>query len=116
VKEKVLRQESVDMMTSNQTGTLFMKTMKTTSAAISNDVNFFPETEKPWGFGFMINTSDAVNGRPAKSAGWAGLFNSFFWLDKKNNLAGLIMMQMLPFLEDGAQKTLRDFEQSVYEA
>jgi len=26
------------------------------------------------------------------------------------------MMQMLPFLEDGAQKTLRDFEQSVYEA
>lgn len=116
VKEKVLSQESIDMMISNQTGTLFMQTMKTTSTAISNDVNFFPETEKPWGFGFMINASDVVNGRPAKSAGWAGLFNSFFWLDKKNNLAGLIMMQMLPFLEDGAQKTLRDFEQSVYEA
>ena len=62
----------------------------------------------------MINHEDIQYGRPANSAGWAGLFNSFFWIDQKNDIAALILMQMLPFVEKGCFETLKDFESSIY--
>ena len=45
---------------------------------------------------------------------WAGLFNTEFWWDPKREIGGIVMMQVLPFYDDGAIRTLRDFESLLY--
>ena len=62
----------------------------------------------------MNINKDIENRRPKGSAGWAGLFNSYFWIDPNNKIAAVILMQMLPFAEEGCLKTLKDFERSIY--
>ena len=46
---------------------------------------------------------------------WAGIFNTEFWIDPVKHIAGVQMMQLLPFYDDGAIRTLRDFEELVYQ-
>lgn len=111
---RILQKTSVDLMLTSHTGELLMTSMQTSAPILSNDVDFFPDTDKSWGLGFMINNEDIENGRPKGSAGWAGLFNSYFWIDPKNKIAAVILMQMLPFAEEGCLKTLKDFEKSIY--
>jgi hypothetical protein len=45
---------------------------------------------------------------------WAGIFNTEFWIDPERHVAGVQMNQFLPFYDDGAIRTLRDFEELVY--
>ena len=94
---------------------LVMKKMLTQVPMLSNDVDFFPTSAKSWSPGFMVNHEDIKSGRPKNSSGWAGLFNSFFWIDPKNEIAALILMQMLPFSEEGCFTTLQEFEASIYD-
>ena len=91
-----------------------MTELKTSEPEFSNDVNFFPSITKSWGLGFMINNVEIPDGRAKNSLAWAGLFNSYFWIDKKNDMAAIIMMQMLPFFEEKAVQTLTDFEAAIY--
>ena len=93
---------------------LVMKQMLSQAPMLSEDVDFFPSSTKSWSPGFMINHEDIDSGRPKNSAGWAGLFNSFFWIDPKNEIAAVILMQMLPFSEGGCLNTLKEFESSIY--
>jgi CubicO group peptidase (beta-lactamase class C family) len=53
--------------------------------------------------------------RSPGSMSWAGLFNTEFWIDPVKHIGGVIMMQVLPFYDDGALRTLRDFEELVYQ-
>ena len=46
---------------------------------------------------------------------WAGIYNTEFWIDPKRNIGVIMMMQVLPFYDDGAIRTLRDFEELVYQ-
>ena len=52
--------------------------------------------------------------RSPGSLSWAGIFNTEFWVDPERHIAGVQMMQLLPFYDDGAIRTLRDFEELVY--
>ncbi len=45
---------------------------------------------------------------------WAGLYNTEFWIDPQRHIGGVLLMQMLPFYDDGAIRTLREFEAAVY--
>jgi methyl acetate hydrolase len=45
---------------------------------------------------------------------WAGIYNTEFWIDPVQHIGGVMMMQVLPFYDDGALRTLRDFEELVY--
>src|SRR5439155_1093180 len=65
----------------------------------SNDVEFFPEMVKKWGLGGLINTREAPTGRSAGSWAWAGLANTYFWIDPTSRVAGLILTQILPFCD-----------------
>ena len=112
--KNILSEDSVNFMLESLDRNIKMTKMSTQAPILSNDVDFFPTNEKSWSPGFMINHDDVVSGRPAKSAGWAGLFNSFFWIDRKNEIAALILMQMLPFSEKGCFDTLQAFEASIY--
>jgi CubicO group peptidase (beta-lactamase class C family) len=113
---RILLPETVALMSQNQTGHLEAGILKTTNPALSNDVNFFPGTHLRWGLGHMINLDPVPDGRSAGSLTWAGLFNTYYWIDPAKRLAGVIMMQILPFADGEALKTYRQFEHGIYHA
>ena len=51
------------------------------------------------------------DGRKAGSLTWAGLYNTYYWIDPATRVAGVIMMQILPFADRPALKVYREFEQ-----
>jgi CubicO group peptidase (beta-lactamase class C family) len=111
---QVLKPETVALMSRNAMGTLRVSKLSTQNPFFSGDVEFFPGVPKTWGLGFMINESAAPTGRSAGSLAWAGLANSYFWIDPTLNIAGLAMMQALPFMDQRTVDVFYGFEKSVY--
>jgi CubicO group peptidase (beta-lactamase class C family) len=113
---EILRPTTVALMGENQIGNLEAGHMKTTNPALSNDVDFFPGKRLRWGLGHMINLDPVTDGRKAGSLTWAGLLNTYYWIDPKMGLAGVIMMQILPFADGHALSAYRHFERGIYRA
>ncbi len=90
--------------------------LKTADPALSNDAEFFPGMPKGWSYGFMLNDKTAPTGRSAGSLAWAGLANTYYWIDTKNKVAGVIMMQLLPFADGPSLKEFAEFETTVNHA
>jgi CubicO group peptidase (beta-lactamase class C family) len=112
----ILRPETVALMSENQIGNLEAGILKTTNPALSNDVDFFPGIQLRWGLGHMINIDPVPDGRKAGSLTWAGLFNTYYWIDPTMRIAGVIMMQILPFADRQALKAYRQFECGICRA
>jgi CubicO group peptidase (beta-lactamase class C family) len=110
----VLRPETVAMMGQNQIGDVNVVVLKSVLPDSSLDAEFFPGMVKKWGLGFMINTETAPTGRSAGSLAWAGLANTYFWIDPSKNIAGVILMQLLPFADPQALQTFAEFESRLY--
>jgi CubicO group peptidase (beta-lactamase class C family) len=64
----------------------------------------------------MVTLDSVPGGRKAGSLTWAGLLNTYYWVDPASGIAGVIMMQMLPFADARALKVYRQFERGVYRA
>lgn len=84
--------------------------------ALSNDAEFFPGLAKDWSYTFMVNAQKAPTGRAAGSISWAGLANSYYWIDRKNGIGGYWATQILPFMDDVSLSGFIEFESEVYRA
>ena len=62
----------------------------------------------------MLSTESLQGRRSAGSLAWAGLGNTYFWIDPAKGIAGVILMQLLPFADPKALDVLDDFENEVY--
>ena len=113
---RMLRRDTVSLMSANQIGDLQAGILKTTNPALSNDVDFFPGARLRWGLGHMINLDAVPDGRSAGSLTWAGLFNTYYWIDPAMRIAGVIMMQILPFADRQALAAYRQFERGISQA
>ena len=114
--KQVLRPETVSLMAQNAIGGLNVRRLETAVPAYSNDAEFFPGMVKKWGLGFMISTEAIPGGRGAGSLAWAGLGNTYFWIDPAKGIAGVILMQLIPFADSNALALLDGFEKAVYAA
>ena len=112
--KSLLKLETVAAMSINQIGDLEAGVLKTTNPALSNDVDFFPGVRLRWGLGHMINLDPVQDGRRAGSLTWAGLYNTYYWIDPASHIAGVIMMQILPFADQRALNLYREFEKGIY--
>jgi methyl acetate hydrolase len=112
--QQVLRPETVDMMARNQMGECRVRPVKTAMPPLSNDAEFFPGMPKTWGLTFMINTEQAPTGRTAGSLAWAGLANSYYWIDPKEGIGGVYLTQILPFGDKKSLPLFFAFEKAVY--
>ncbi|MDD8021993.1 MAG: serine hydrolase [Paracoccaceae bacterium] len=83
--------------------------------SLSNDAEFFPGQKKDWAYTFMVNSEEAPTGRPAGALGWAGLANSYFWIDRKTGIGGYWATQILPFADAVSFGGYMDFETAVYQ-
>lgn len=82
--------------------------------SLSNDAEFFPGQAKDWSYTFMVNSEEAPTGRPAGSIGWAGLANSYYWIDRKNGIGGYWATQILPFADAVSFTGYMELESAVY--
>ena len=112
---QVLRPETVALMGQNHIGDLDVQDMTTQSSDLSNDVALFPGMTKKWGLTWLINTDDVPGRRGAGSLAWAGLYNTYYWLDPKRQVTGVILTQILPFADPTVLQLLDDFEAAVYQ-
>jgi methyl acetate hydrolase len=112
---QVLKPETVRLMAENAMGDLNVRALPA-APPYSNEAEFFPGMVKKWGLGFMISTEAVPGGRAAGSLAWAGLGNTYFWIDPAKGVAGVILMQLLPFADAKALTLFDAFEKVVYAA
>ena len=83
---------------------------------MSNNAEFFPGSPKSWGLSFQINERAESTGRTAGTLMWAGLSNNYFWIDQANDVAGLMLTQILPFVDRQVIELFYAIEKTVYES
>ncbi len=81
---------------------------------LSNDAEFFPGKPKSWAYTFMVNDEPAPTGRPAGALAWAGLANLYYWIDRRNGIAGMWAAQVLPFADSASLGGYLEFEATAY--
>ncbi|SKC76715.1 CubicO group peptidase, beta-lactamase class C family [Burkholderia sp. CF099] len=113
--ERVLRADTVAMMFRNHIGDLQVAEMKTAQPSWSNSFDQFPGAAHKWGLSFDINTQPGPHGRSAGSVSWAGLLNTYFWVDPVKRVAGSLFTQMLPFYDARVVNLYGQFERAFYD-
>jgi len=113
---QVLKAETVRTMSANHIGDVLVGPLKTAIPSLSNDVEVFPGMPKKWGLSFLINTQKAPTGRSAGSLAWAGLANTYFWIDPAMGIGGVYLSQVLPFADKKSLPLCGEFERTVYQS
>lgn len=113
---QVLKPETIDLMTRNNMGDNRVTLLKTAQPPLSNDAEFFPGLPKTWGLSFQINAEKAPTGRPAGGLMWAGLANTYFWIDPATGIGGVYLSQVLPFADKKSLPLYYAFETAMYAA
>jgi CubicO group peptidase (beta-lactamase class C family) len=111
---QVLKADTVRTMSGNHIGDVLVGPLKTAIPSLSNDVEVFPGMPKKWGLSFLINTQKAPTGRSAGSLAWAGLANTYFWIDPAMGIGGVYLSQVLPFADKKSLPLCGEFERTVY--
>jgi methyl acetate hydrolase len=112
--EAVLKPATVADMSKNAMGESKVCLLKTAAPPFSNDAEFFPGMDKQWGLSFMINNEEAPTGRSAGALAWAGLANTYYWIDQKKGVGGVYVTQVLPFADVKSLPLFHAFESAVY--
>jgi methyl acetate hydrolase len=113
---KVLREETVKLMTHNAIGDLDVPMVRSSNPALALEVETFPGQVKKWGLGFLINTEDVEGFRSAGSLTWGGVHNTYYWIDLKKRIGAVALMQILPIGDPYVQETMMGFERALYAA
>lgn len=111
---RVLAPETAARMARNGLGALKTSPWQTSNPSFANSGDFFPGTPKSWAYTFMVNDEQTPSGRPAGSLMWAGIANTYYWIDRHNGIGGMWSSQVLPFQDVGCYPGFVDLETAVY--
>jgi CubicO group peptidase (beta-lactamase class C family) len=110
---RVLKSETVALMGKNAIGNVSVPALKT-ALPRSADFTFINDGKDKWGLGFLITVDHVPGKRSAGSLSWGGINNTYYWIDPSRGIAGVIMMQYLPFADAKALAVYDAFERAVY--
>ena len=111
---RILAPETVAEMARNQIGDMRAGFMPTAIPSIAGSFDNLPDQHTGWGLGFLINPETGPNGRSPGSLAWAGIFNSYYWIDPAADVAGVFITQMTPFGDAGALAAFGALERLAY--
>jgi methyl acetate hydrolase len=111
---QILRPETVAEMGRNQIGDLTAGVLRTALPASSNDHDPYPGMPIKWGLGYMITPEPTPAGRAANSLAWAGLANTYYWIDPASQITGVLLTQILPFVDARVIEAYTRFERDIY--
>ena len=112
--KRILRAETVAEMSHNQIGEMKLAELRSTIPQLIKNPVRLPGSPDKFGWGFGINSRAVEGGRAAGSLAWDGIFNTFFWIDVSGKTCGVVLMQTLPFSDDGALAAEEEFERALY--
>ena len=94
--QRILGRKTVELMTMNHTE------------------DKFPENGVGFGLGVLVVQNPALQELPGSAGvyGWSGAFNTYFFIDPKEDLIGILMMQYAPY----TGFYYRKYRQMVYQA
>ena len=111
---QILEPDTVALMfTDHLEGVQLPEVMRSAIPELTNDVPSLP-FRQGWGLGLHLLLEDVPAMRKAGSGDWAGLFNSYYWVDPATGITATIFTQLLPFFDARMVETLLQFEQDVY--
>jgi CubicO group peptidase (beta-lactamase class C family) len=109
------RPATAQMALQSQIGAIKLpELMKSAVPELSNDVPSLPVPQS-WGLGFHLTLADLPGMRGNGTGDWAGVFNSYYWIDRTRGIGGVLMTQLLPFFDMPVIETLIGFETAVYQ-
>jgi CubicO group peptidase (beta-lactamase class C family) len=111
---RVLKAETVALMGQNHIGAVSVPALKS-ALPRSADFTFIADGRDKWGLGFLITVDQVPGKRSPGSLSWGGINNTFFWIDPARGIAGVIMMQYLPFADAKALAVYDAFERGAYQ-
>ncbi len=111
---RLLKTDTIAEMIRNQVGEIRAGHMTTAMPAFAVPFDTFPDQHTGWGLGFLINPEPIPGGRSAGSLCWAGIFNSYYWIDPIAGVAGVFMSQIAPFGDPGALVAFKALEEMAY--
>ena len=111
---RVLKAETVALMGQNHIGNVSVPALGS-ALPRSRDFTFIADGRDKWGLGFLITTDHVPGKRTAGSLSWGGISNTYFWVDQNRGIAGVILMQYLPFADPAALAVYDAFERAAYQ-
>ena len=111
---RVLKAETVTLMGQNAIGAVSVPALKT-ALPRSADFTFIADGRDKWGLGFLITADQVAGKRSPGSLSWGGINNTYFWIDPSRGIAGVILMQYLPFADAKALAVYDAFERGAYQ-
>ena len=113
---KILNPQTVRLMGQNHIGAIFMQTQPDANPARTRPFPIGAGRDK-FGLGFQITAADPqyAKFRSPGSLSWGGINNTHFWIDPQRRIAGIVLMQVLPFYDEASMAVLRDIEAAVYQ-
>ncbi|PKB19235.1 CubicO group peptidase (beta-lactamase class C family) [Novosphingobium kunmingense] len=112
--QRVLKEETVREMARNQIGELRAGRMGSALPHLAPVFDQFPDQHTGWGLGFLTLPQGQSGGRSPNSLSWAGIFNSYYWIDPDKGVGGVMMSQLSPFGDAGALSTFGALERQAY--
>jgi methyl acetate hydrolase len=111
---RILRSETVELAFTDHLGGIALpEVMRSSVPELLNDVPSLP-VPQGWGLGFHLVQEDLEGMRRAGTGDWAGLFNTYFWVDRRSGVGAALFTQVLPFFDQRVIELLVGFEQAVY--
>ena len=112
---RVLQEATVDLAFSDALNGVPMPTNGITSVVpeLSNDVPLLP-FRQTWGLGFHLTLEDVPGMRKEGTGDWAGLFNLYYWVDRRSGIGGTFLTQVLPFFDHHIIATFGAIEAATY--
>jgi methyl acetate hydrolase len=113
---RLLKEQTVRQMERNQTGSVKVR-LQPTAEPLRSKPYPLGAGEDVWGLGFQLAApaKPEANMRRPGSMNWAGINNTFYWIDPQQQIGVLVMMQVLPFYDDAAIGILQGTEKLVYQ-
>ncbi len=112
--KRVLSAASIAEMSRDQVHPLRAGRMGTAMPQLAQPYDTFPDQHTGWGLGFLINPEQGPHGRSPGSLAWAGIFNSYYWIDPAAGLGGVFVSQLQPFGDPGALACFGALETMTY--
>ena len=111
----VVKPETVKQMFSNHFAPgITVPSLISADRTLSNDMPLPPDNPHLWGLSFMINSKALPTGRSPGSLRWAGIANTYYWIDPVKGIAGVYLSQILPFADVKSMPLFFGFEATVY--
>jgi len=111
---RIISAATVAEMSRNQVAPLRAGAMGSAMPQLAQPYDTFPDQHTGWGLGFLINPETGPNGRSPGSLAWAGIFNSYYWIDPVQGVGGVFMSQLAPFGDPGALGMFGALERMAY--